>query len=86
MPLKWLNIGGGGQPLDLVLLMGAPLNYLSINHTRVSDLAPLRGLPLTSVEFSNTSVTDFSPVRGIRTLETINHMPAAEFWKGVAQK
>ncbi len=81
MPLRWLNVGGGGQELDLTPLAGAPLNFLCINHTLVSNLTPLKGLPLTSVEFSNTKVTDFSPVRRIKTLETINMRPAAEFWE-----
>jgi hypothetical protein len=86
MPLKSLNIGGGRQKLDLAPLVGVPLEYLCVNFTQVSDLTPLKDMPLKHVEFTNTKVTDFAPLRSIRTLETINKKPAAEFWRSVEPK
>ena len=66
MPLKSLNCGGGGQKLDLTPLAGSRLEFLCVNHTKVSDLAPLKNVPLKELLCSNTPVSDLNPLRGMR--------------------
>jgi hypothetical protein len=64
-----------------------PLTDLRWFNAPVVDVAPLRGMPLKNLFFS-----DFQPERdtavlgSIKTLETINGKPAAEFWKEVEAK
>jgi hypothetical protein len=72
---------GATAVTDLSPLKGMKLEVLSVNATGVSDLSPLAGMPL------KTLLCDFQPERdaailqSIKTLETINNKPAAEFWK-----
>jgi formylglycine-generating enzyme required for sulfatase activity len=71
---------------DLTPLQGMLLVSLECNETAVSDLSPLGDAPLQSllcdaavaVQPANAKV-----LRSIRTLEKINDLPAAEFWKRV---
>lgn len=85
MPLRHLGIGGT-QVSDLSPLAGMPLEHLGIGGTRVSDLSPLKGVPLKSLTCDFKAERDGPVLRAIRTLETINDKPAAQFWKEVDAK
>jgi hypothetical protein len=71
---------------DLTPLQGMLLVSLECNETAVSDLSPLGDAPLQSllcdaavaVQPANAKV-----LRSIKTLEKINDLPAAEFWKKI---
>jgi len=81
MPLTKLNFDYTGVA-DLTPLEEMPLHYLSCNGTSVSDLSPLKRMPLKFIgcNFFNP-IRDAELLRSITTLETINHKPAAKFWK-----
>jgi Leucine-rich repeat (LRR) protein len=68
---------------DLSPLRGMPLTKLHIDETPVTDLSPLKGMPLKDLHCDFNARRDAAILREITTLETINGMPAAEFWKGV---
>ena len=80
MPLETLYCDAT-QVADLTPLAGMPLKELDIRATRVTDLLPLRGIPLTWFRCNFDSQRDTEVLRSIKTLETINGMPAVEFWK-----
>jgi formylglycine-generating enzyme required for sulfatase activity len=68
---------------DLSPLKGMPLHWLYCEDTSVTDLAPLKGMPLKSLRVDFKPERDAEILRSIKTLETINDQPAAEFWKKV---
>lgn len=68
---------------NLAPVAGMPLESLNCSGTKVHDLSPLKGMPLKSLSFQGSPVTDSSILRSITTLEGINGMSAAEFWKQV---
>jgi Leucine-rich repeat (LRR) protein len=80
MQLTTLNISGT-RVTSLEPVRGMPLQELFSGGSKVNDLTPLKDAPLRLVDVSFTGVTDLSPLRAIKTLETINSQPAAEFWK-----
>jgi hypothetical protein len=82
MPLEKLNIDGT-QVSDLSPLRGAPLTSLWCYDTKVVDLSPVKDLPLKEIRCSFDPKRDTEILRSIKTLETINGLPAAEFWKQV---
>ena len=49
----------------------------------VTDLSPLKDMPLKTLTCDFVAARDAGVLRGLRTLETINDKPAAEFWKAV---
>ena len=49
----------------------------------MSDLSPLKGMPLKTLGCDFKPERDAEILRSIKTLETINGKPAAEFWKAV---
>jgi hypothetical protein len=49
--------------------------------TPVSDLWPLKGMKIKELLCDFQYERDAKLLRSIATLETINGMPAAEFWK-----
>ena len=53
---------------------------------RWSDQSPIKDLPLTTVRSDFQPERDAEILRSIKTLETINGKPAAEFWKEVEKK
>ncbi|WP_238389256.1 leucine-rich repeat domain-containing protein [Urbifossiella limnaea] len=57
------------------------LTTLLVDHTKVTDLSLLRGMPLKELSCDFRPERDAEILRSIRTLETINGKPAAEFWK-----
>jgi serine/threonine protein kinase/Leucine-rich repeat (LRR) protein len=71
---------------DLSPLKGMPLRQLQFGATKVSNLSPLNGMPLQFLVCDCKPERDGEVLRSIRTLETINYKPAAEFWKEVDAK
>jgi hypothetical protein len=66
---------------DLTPLTGMPLADLHVDRSQVEDLSPLKGMPLKSLSRGFTPERDAAFLRSFKTLEKINQMPAAEFWK-----
>jgi serine/threonine protein kinase len=66
---------------DLSPLEGMPLIKLGITGTKVADLSPLKGLPLREIHCNFQSKRDTTILRSLKTLETINGVPAAQFWQ-----
>jgi Leucine-rich repeat (LRR) protein len=82
MPLTDLNCHST-RVSDLTPLKGMPLTHLDIHETPVTDLSPLKGMPLKVLWCDFNAERDAALLRSIKTLETINGKPAAEFWKEV---
>jgi serine/threonine protein kinase len=51
----------------------------------ISDFTPLIGLPLRQLHADVQADRDQAVLRSIKTLETINQIPIAEFWKKLAE-
>ena len=68
---------------DLSPLEGMPLTTLRCSDTGVSDLSPLKDMPLKELQCDFKPLRDTELLRSLKTLETINEKPAAEFWKEV---
>jgi serine/threonine protein kinase len=87
-PLKGMKLGqlncGGTQVSDLSPLKDMKLTMLHCEQTAVTDLSLLKGMPLIDLGCDFKSERDTEILRSIKTLETINYKPAAEFWKDVA--
>ncbi|MGL4552870.1 MAG: hypothetical protein ACRC33_16970, partial [Gemmataceae bacterium] len=66
---------------DLTPLKGMPLEELSYRDVPVKDVRALAGLPLKWVWCTFNRRRDGAVLRGLKTLETINDTPVAEFWK-----
>jgi len=72
---------------DLSPLKGTQLQWLKCqNMPAACDLLPLKDLPLKMLWCDFKAERDADVLRSIRTLETINDKPAAEFWKEVDEK
>jgi eukaryotic-like serine/threonine-protein kinase len=89
-PLKGMPLTGlrcSYNPVsDLSPLKDMKLTYLDLGATQVSDLSLLKGMPLKNLYCNFKPERDAELLRSIKTLETINDKPAAEFWKEVAGK
>lgn len=82
MPLKTVDIRV--TPVeDLAPLQGMELTVLHCRRTRVTDLSVLRRMPLKYLSCEFRAERDAALLRSIKTLEKINGMPTAEFWKEV---
>ena len=82
MPLATLGCDGT-QVSDLSPLQGMRLTLLQCSGTKVVDLSPLRGMPLASLGCDFKAERDAELLCSIKTLESINGKPVAEFWKEV---
>jgi serine/threonine protein kinase/Leucine-rich repeat (LRR) protein len=82
MPLRYLNCNYT-LVYDLSPLKDMKLTVLKCDHTPVTDLSPLKGMPLKELSCDFEPVRDSDILRSIKTLETINGKPAADFWKDV---
>jgi hypothetical protein len=82
MPLTFLHVGSR-RVSDLTPLKGMPLTELFVEYTSLRDLSLLQGMPLKMLRCRFTPECDLSPLRSIKTLEQINRIPVAEFWKQV---
>ncbi|MCX6909713.1 MAG: protein kinase, partial [Verrucomicrobia bacterium] len=68
---------------DLSPLAGLPLEELYCDRTKVTSLAPLRTMPLKELRCNFQPERDKEVLWAIKSLQTINDQPAAEFWKSV---
>ncbi|MHC4873575.1 MAG: protein kinase domain-containing protein [Planctomycetota bacterium] len=81
MPLNKLYLSGT-QVQSLIPLQNSPLNILRIDRTKVNDLTPLKRMKLKELWFTPENITKgIEILRKIKTLKSINRMPAVEFWK-----
>jgi len=80
MPLD--NFGADRTPIEsLEPLRGMKIRYLHVIGTKVTDLDPIRTMPVKELLFDVKPERDSALLQGIPTLEIINGMPKAEFWK-----
>jgi serine/threonine-protein kinase len=70
---------------DLSPLRGLPLATLFCYSSKVTDLSPLKDLPLKDLRCDFKLARETAFLRSLKTLETINGKPAAEFWKEVGK-
>jgi len=66
---------------DLSPLRGMRLTSLACQFGSIKDLAPIKGMPLRELGCDFVPERDAAILRSIKTLEKINDMPVAEFWK-----
>lgn len=67
---------------DLSPLKSMPLRSLDVSELPVDNLMPLEDMPLIELRFNPAKVTKgWATIRNKETLEIINDLPAAEFWK-----
>ncbi|MCY3020379.1 MAG: SUMF1/EgtB/PvdO family nonheme iron enzyme, partial [Planctomycetota bacterium] len=66
---------------DLEPVRGMPLSVLTCSDTKVMTLAPLIASPLKRLHCDFKPDRDAAILRSIKTLEIINYLPVAEFWK-----
>lgn len=80
--LRWLDCNDCRNLTDLTPIANLKLKQLSLSRTGVTDLAAIRNMPLTQIDIP-TDLPDagYELLRSMNTLETINGIPAAEFWK-----
>jgi Leucine-rich repeat (LRR) protein len=84
--MEWLNIDST-QVSDLSPISGMQLAGVLLYNTKVTDLSPLKTIPhLKFLECTYNPMRDREILRSIKTLEKINDMPVAEFWKKQDQK
>jgi len=81
-PLQILYCNGS-RVSDLLPLKEMRLTSLSVDSARVTNLDALRGMPLEVLGCDFVPNRDTEILRSIKTLKTINKVPAAEFWKQV---
>lgn len=82
MPLDTVEITWGIFG-DLSPLRGMSLTKLSCFYTNVTDLSPVKDMPLKELRWKFDPKRDTEILRSITTLETVNGLPVAEFWKEV---
>jgi formylglycine-generating enzyme required for sulfatase activity len=80
LPLTSLNAGRTTLS-DLSVLAGSKLSFLECRGTGVNDFSALKNLPLKELNCDFTPERDAAILRSIKTLEKINEIPVAEFWK-----
>ena len=89
-PLKGMSIEKllmrNTEVRDLSPLVGMPLTELCINGAKVTDVNPIRGMPLKQLELDYQHDRDAEILKAIPTLEMINKLTVADFWKEQAKK
>ncbi len=81
MKLTSLRLGNCVNVTDLSPLKGMPLKSLNLSGAGPRDLSALKDLPLQDLWCDFQFERDAAILRSIKTLETINGKPAADFWK-----
>ena len=84
MPLTELRMNGT-LVSDLAPLQGTKLTLLWLGLNNI-ELSPLKGMPLKDLNVFFKYERHSELLRSIKTLETINGKPVAEFWKDVEQE
>ncbi|MFA6562726.1 MAG: protein kinase [Verrucomicrobiia bacterium] len=82
MPLTELNLENT-DVTELSPIKKAPLEMIYCDKTHVTDLSPLKGSRLQLLRCDFVRERDSEVLRSIKTLVTINGLPASEFWKRV---
>lgn len=80
---------GNADIKDISVLKGMPLQSLRFLNCQTppdSDFSLLKDMPLKELEFDFQPEQDTDLLRSIKTLETINQKPVAEFWKEVEEQ
>ena len=88
MPLISLVVAGM-EIKDISILKGMPLQFLAIASCQItpdSDFSVLKDMPLKQLSIDFEPERDTELLRSIKTLETINGKPVAEFWKEVEEQ
>ncbi len=86
LALRALDISGT-RVTDLTPLQDAPLEELRCHQVgNFLDLSPLQKAPLTHLTCAFSPWRHPDLLRSLRSLEKINDLPVAQFWKEVAQK
>jgi len=67
-------------------LRGMRLTRVELAATKVSDMSPLKTMPLKEIGLDFDAERDTEWLKSIKTLETINGKPVAEFWKEVEER
>ena len=85
-PLKGMHLTSvafSGTPVtDITPLRGMPLTTLICGQL-VTDLSPIREMPLRMLSVNFMPERDTELLRSIKTLETVNLKPVADFWREV---
>lgn len=71
---------------DLSPLRGMPLNWVTCINLKGGDFSPLADSPIKEIWFDFDRERDTDLLRSIKTLETVNDMPAAQFWNSLDLK
>jgi len=65
-PFKWVAARGFNRALTSAdALRGLPLDVVSIEGTKITDLSPLQGIALKDLNINVTTVTDLAPLHGM---------------------
>jgi serine/threonine protein kinase len=82
MPLAWISLRDTNVE-DLTPLQGMPLQSLYIEECeRIHDLTPLEELRLKDVHLKPKNIKQgMNALRRMKSIENINTMPVADFWK-----
>jgi serine/threonine protein kinase/formylglycine-generating enzyme required for sulfatase activity len=84
-PLRILDITGN-PVTDIAPVKTLKIEWLNVRGMPLTDLTLLKEMPLKELHVDLQTQQDIEIVRAIKTLETINGKPAAEFWKEVDEK
>ncbi|MDB5338996.1 MAG: hypothetical protein JWN70_4615 [Planctomycetaceae bacterium] len=79
MPITSIAVDGT-RVTDLAPLRGIAIEHLSCQDTKIAQLTPLKGMPLKRLHCDLKQDSDIPILRGIKSLETINDIPVAQFW------
>ncbi len=83
MPLKKLQVSS--TPIaNIEALRGLALAEFACKNTEILDLAPVREMPLQQLSLDFKLWRDQPILQGIKTLQTINDVPASAFWAKAA--
>ena len=86
MPLIYLILSKTSFA-DLSILEGMPLTNLELGECpNITDLSPVRAFPLKHFQLDFKSERDTELLRSLTTLERINGLLVADFWKSVEGK
>lgn len=85
MPLTTLHIRESNVS-DLSPLKGMKLKDFVFSSSQVTEFSVLKDMPLTNVSIDFQPARDTQLLRSIKSLQSINNKPVAEFWKDVEAK
>ncbi len=77
-PVNMLKVSGANS---LAPLAGLPLTSLDCRGCKIKDYSPIKDIALKELQCPTLNKKDAEIVRSIKTLERINEMPAADYWR-----